>query len=192
MLKIRILFLLFFLIIISSNAFSQQIREESSLNYTYIGPIFSASSNSAEYSDWIDNQYKTEKISGTSYTGGIDLKIFAGDLCGDFQSKYSYSSYDTTLTCLEFILAGEYFYRFNDFISAGAGLGLYMETPPSSKDHNGSSGLYFPVSAIFSTTSNTKLFIDIFAKYGTFALGNDTEFISYGCSLGFVFKVGRI
>jgi hypothetical protein len=113
-------------------------------------------------------------------------------MCGDFQAKYSYSSYDTTLTCLEFILAGEYFYKINDIISLGTGLGLYMETPPSSKDHNGSSGFYIPLSAMFNTTGNTKLFIDLFAKYGTFALGNDTEFSSYGCSMGFVFKVGRI
>ncbi len=190
--RLQILSLLLLLTLISANVFSQEIREESSLNYTYIGPVFSASSNSAEYSDWIDNQYKTEKVSGTSYTGGLDLKIIAGNMCGDFQSKYSYSSYDTTLTCLEFILAGEYFYKINDLISTGFGLGLYMETPPSSKDHNGSSGFYFPLTAMFNTTQNTKFFIDLFAKYGTFALGNDTEFYSFGCSFGFVFKIGRI
>jgi len=192
LLKFKNCLLFFFITVLTSQVYSQEIREESSLNYTYLGPVFSISSNSAEYSDWIDNQYKTEKVSGMSYTGGIDLKIFAGNLCGDFQSKYSYSSYETTLTCLEFILAGEYFYKINELISAGAGLGLYMETPPSSKDHNGSSGLYIPLSAILNTTGNTKFFIDLFAKYGTFALGNDSQFSSYGCSMGFVFKVGRI
>ncbi len=192
MFKLKFYLLFFFLTVITTRIYSQEIREESSLNYTYIGPVFSASSNSAEYSDWIDNQYKTEKVSGTSFTGGVDLKIIAGNLCGDFQAKYSYSSYDTTLTCLEFILAGEYFYKLNDIVSLGAGFGLYMETPPSSKDHNGSSGFYLPLSAMFNTTGNTKFFIDLFAKYGTFALGNDTEFSSYGCSMGFVFKVGRI
>jgi hypothetical protein len=188
----KLFFFLSLFIIATSQVFSQEIREESSLNYTYIGPVFSASSNSGEYSDWIDNQYQTKKVSGTSYMGGLDLKIVAGNVCGDFQSKYSYSSYDTTLTCLEFILAGEYIYNFNEIIGMGAGLGLYMETPPSSKDHNGSSGFYFPITAMFNTTSNTKLFLEFFAKYGTYAIGNDTKFTSYGCNIGFVFKVGRI
>ncbi len=177
---------------ISSPLFSQEIREETSLNYTYIGPVFSISKNSAEYSDWINNQQQTVKLSGTSYTGGIDLKIIAHEFYGDFQAKYSYSSYDTTLTCLEFLLAGEYLYSVNHLTSLGGGIGLYMETPPSSKDHNGSAGFYIPLSVMFNTTQDTKLFIDLFAKYGTFGLGQDTSFFSYGCSMGFVFRVGRI
>lgn len=179
-------------LLISSPLFPQEIREESSLNYTYIGPVFSVSKNSAEYSDWIDNQQQTKKLSGTSYTGGVDLKIIAHEFCGDFQAKYSYSSYESTLTCLEFLLAGKYLYNMNDITSLGGGIGLYMETPPSSKGHNGSAGFYVPLSVMFNTTQDTKLFVDIFAKYGTFGLGEDTSFFSYGCSMGFVFRVGRI
>jgi len=186
-------FLLCFMIFsLTPDAFTQEIREESSLNYTYIGPVISYSQNTAKYRDWIDNETKTENVSGNSYTGGIDLKILAHNMCGDFQAKYSYSSYDTTLTCLEFILAGIYYYRFGDIFSLGGGLGLYMETPPSSSEHNGSAGLYFPLSAMFRTTNQTKFFINIFAKYGTFAVGEDTEFSSFGCSMGFIFRVGRI
>lgn len=176
----------------TSHAFTQVIREESTLNYTYIGPVISASLNSAEYNDWINNERKTEKVSGTSFTGGVDLKIIAASMCGDFQAKYSYSSYDSTLTCLEFLLAGEYLYRLNELLSMGGGIGLYLETPPSSNGHNGSSGLYIPLTTMFNITPDTRFFIDIFGKYGTFALGDDTEFFSYGCSMGFIFKVGRI
>lgn len=182
----------FFLYLFSITGFSQEIRDESTLNYTFIGPVASASMNSAEYSDWIDNEQKTEKVSGTSYTGGVDLKIIAGNMCGDFQSKYSYSSYDTTLTCLEFLLSGLYYYRITEITSIGAGIGIYMETPPSSADHNGSAGFYLPLSVMFNTTPETRFFVDVFAKYGTFALGDDTSYFSYGCSMGFVFRVGRI
>lgn len=192
MFKVKSLFFLFILTLAAAPAFTQEIREESTLNFTYIGPVISASMNSAEYSDWIDNRRKTEKVSGTSYTGGVDLKIIAGYMCGDFQAKYSYSSYDTTLTCLEFLLAGKYLYRINDIISLGGGVGFYMETPPSNAEHNGSAGFYVPLCAMFNTSQDTRFFIDIFGKYGTFALGDDTEFTSFGCSMGFVFRVGRI
>jgi len=192
LLKSRFIIFLFILLSSILHLFSQEIREESSLNYTYIGPVLTSSFNSAEYSDWIDNRQKKEKISGTSYMGGLDLQIIAGNMCGDFQTKYSYSSYDTTLTCLEFILAGKYFYKYNNYISIGGGFGLFMETPPSSKEHNGSSGFFIPISTMMNTTSNTKFFIDLYTKYGTFALGTDTEYLSFGCNVGFVFKVGRI
>lgn len=192
MLRIKTLVYSFIMILSLTPAFAQEIREESTLNYTYIGPVFSASYNSAEYTDWIDDKTRTKKISGNSYTGGLDLKIIAGMMCGDFQTKYSYSSYDSTLTCIEFLLSGQYFYRINELVSAGGGFGIYMETPPSSKDHNGSAGFYIPLSAMFSINQNTKFFADIYGKYGTFGLGDNTEFISFGCNIGLVFKVGRI
>ncbi len=192
MFKVKFLIFILLITVSMSASYSQEIREESSLNYTYIGPMLSFSNNSAEYSDWIDDEQRTEKVSGTTYAGGVTFKILAANMCGDFQAKYSYSSYDTTLTCLEFLLAGKYLYKINDFISAGGGLGIYMETPPSSSEHNGSAGLYFPLTTMFSTSVDTRLFIDIFAKYGTFAMGDDTKFNSFGCDMGFVFKIGRI
>jgi hypothetical protein len=88
----------------------------------------------------------------------LDLKIIAETCAEIFNQNTTYSSYDTTLTCLEFILAGEYFYKINDLISTGFGLGLYMETPPSSKDHNGSSGLFFSLfTAMFNTTQKYQI-----------------------------------
>jgi len=178
--------------LLSTALFSQEIREESSLNYTYIGPVISVSSGSAEYSDWVEDRRVTEKTSGMSYAGGADLKILAGNFCGDFQFRYSYSQYDSTLTCLEYLIAGEYLYSINNYIAAGGGLGFYLETPPSNEEHDGCAGLYIPLTAIFTTSDGTRLFTDLFIKYGSYGIGDDTSFLSYGCNIGFVFKVGRI
>jgi len=177
---------------ISSIAFSQEYREESTLNYTYIGPAISFSYNSAEYSEWKDDTYNTETTSGMTYAGGLDIVILTSLMCGDFQAKYSYSQYDTTLTCLEFIISGKYLYSINNRFSAGGGLGLYCETPPSSSEHNGSAGILIPLTGIYNTTSDTRLIIDIYMKYGSFAMGDNTSLMSFGCNIGFVYKVGRI
>jgi hypothetical protein len=49
-----------------------------------------------------------------------------------------------------------------------------------------------PLTAMFSTTTTTKLFIDIYAGYGSFGIGESTSSLSAGLRAGFVFKVGRI
>ncbi len=170
----------------------QEIREEESLNLTYAGPAFSSAYNKVEYTEWEGSSIKKNKTSGYSISGGAALNIFADNLCGDFQIKYAYNQLDFTITNLDFGISGKYYYPINKTVSAGAGLGLYFESPPSNQTHNGSAGLQLPLTLLINTTPDTKLFIDIYSRYGSFAIGENTNSISAGVNVGFIFKVGRM
>jgi len=184
---------LFFVIFLSVNAVNaQEIREEESLNFTYLGPVLSYAYNKVEYTDWFETSTEKKEMSGYIYSGGLALNIFADNLCGDFQLKYAYNQLDFTMTYMEFSIAGKYFYSLNNYVSLGAGLGMYLETPPSNQEHNGSAGLQIPFTLLINTTPDSKLFIDIFSRYGSFGIGENTKSISAGVNVGFIFKVGRI
>ncbi len=169
-----------------------EIRDEDTLNYTYIGPVLSAGIINASYTDWFENETKSKSMTGPFYSGGVAVEIFAQNFCGDFQLKYVCSSLDYTLLYLETSIAGKYLYQVNSWFAAGGGLGLYFASPPSNRDYNGSAGIMVPISAVFTTTPATRLFIDIYARYGSFGIGEETSSFSAGINAGFVFKVGRI
>lgn len=176
----------------TSFLYSQEIREEESLNYTYIGPSVSYAYNKAEYTDWFETSTETKSMSGSTISGGASINIFADNLCGEFQFKYAYSKFDFTLTNLDFSISGKYYYTLNNTVSIGAGPGLYFESPPSNRKHNGSAGLQIPVSLLLNTTADSKLFIDLFSRYGSFGIGENAKSISAGVNVGFIYKVGRI
>jgi hypothetical protein len=172
--------------------YEPEYRAEDTLNYTYIGPVLSAGVVKTRYTDWFDTETKTKSMTGTFYSGGAAIEIFAGNFCGDFQIKYVYNSLDYNLMFLETSIAGKYLYPVNNWFSAGGGLGFYFASEPSNIDYNGSTGIMLPLTAMFSTTTTTKLFIDIYAGYGSFGIGESTSSLSAGLRAGFVFKVGRI
>ena len=171
---------------------AQEAGEGTGLNYTYLGPALSVSYTQVEYTDWINDSTQTKKMSGYSFAGGIAMAIFTKNLCGDFHLKYNYSQLDYAITFLEFSMSGKYLYFINDYISIGAGLGFYCETPPSNQEHNGAAGLQLPLTVIFNTTPDTKLFFDLLPRYGTFGKGENSKVISAGINVGFIYKVGRI
>lgn len=169
-----------------------EYRSDDTLNFTYIGPAFSAGIVNARYTDWFETETKSKSMTGIFYSGGAAIEIFAGSFCGDFQVKYTYNSLDFSLMYLETSIAGRYLYPVKPWFSAGGGLGFYFASPPSNRKYNGSAGIMLPVSAVFNTTPTTKLVVDIYAGYGSFGIGEDTSSISAGIRAGFVFKVGRI
>jgi len=169
-----------------------EYRDEDTLNFTYIGPVLSAGIINARYTDWFETETKTKSMTGSFYSGGAAIEIFAGDFCGDFQIKYVYNSLDYSVMYLETSITGRYLYPVNSWFAAGGGLGFYFASPPSDRDYNGSAGIMLPITAVFNTTAATKLFIDIYAGYGSFGIGENTSSITAGIRTGFVFKVGRI
>lgn len=171
---------------------AQEIKEEESLNYSYLGPALSLGYSRVEYSEWSNDLMKTREMTGYSMSAGAALNIFADNLCGDFQMKYAFSMFDYSVTNLEFSMSGKYYYSFNNYVSAGSGIGIYLEGPPSNIEHNGGAGIQLPVSLLLSTTPGSKLFIDVFFRYGSFGTGENTESISAGVNVGYIFKVGRI
>jgi len=196
--KTGIAAIFFILILMTEIASSQPINEADSLNYTYIGPIISAAYNKVEYTDWFGGSVpgastETKKMSGYIASGGLTLNIFAYDFCGDIQIKYANNFLEDTFKYIEVSAAGKYFfYQVNDYISLGAGFGIYLEIPTPGAKQNGSAGVQLPFTFLVHTTRDTKLFMDVFCRYGSFGTGTDTKSISLGTNLGFVFKVGRV
>ena len=186
------------LIFMTKVASSQTMGEPDNLNYTYIGPVFSIGYNKVEYRDWFFNSpstgsTETKKMSGYIASGGITLNIFADEFCGDVQIKYANNHLDDTLKYIEVSAAGKYFfYKANSYISLGGGLGLYLEIPTPNAKQNGSAGLQLPFTMLVDTSRNTRLFMDIYFRYGSFGIGESTNSISVGTNVGFIFKVGRI
>ncbi len=174
--------------------FSQALgaEESAALNYTYLGPIMSIGYSSVEYSKWDDSEYKAVSSSGINYSGGVVLCIFAGNYLGDTKIRYAYDGTDDSMTYAEFSFSAKYLWKLSNAMNAGLGLGVYCETPPSNKSHNGSAGLELPLALIVDTSINTKLYTEISLKYGSYGLGEDTSRLYYGCSVGFIIKVGRI
>ncbi|MCL1833621.1 MAG: hypothetical protein FWG49_03875 [Leptospirales bacterium] len=188
----------FILIFIAKAASGQNMGEPDSLNYTYIGPVLSLGYNKVEYKDWFFNSTptgstETKKMSGYIASGGVTFNIFADEFCGDLQIKYAKNNLENTLQYIEVSAAGKYFfYKLNDFFSLGGGLGLYLELSSPSAEQNGSAGLQLPFTILIETSRDTKLFIDLYFRYGSFGIGENTKSISAGANLGFIFKVGRI
>jgi len=172
--------------------FSQEIRKVNTLNYTYIGPIMSLGYSSVDYKTWKDTEYVSKKSTGITYSGGVTFCIFANNLLGDTKIKYVYNGTDDAITYAEFSLSGKYLWKLQNNMYAGLGLGIYCETPPSNKTHDGGAGLELPLTYIVNITTNTKLLTEINLKYGTFGIGEDPTHLYYGCSIAFVTKVGRI
>jgi hypothetical protein len=183
----------FILILIAKIANSQTMEDTGSLNFTYLGPVLSFGYNKVEYTDWFATSTETEKTSGYITSGGLAFNIFAYKFCGDIQIKYAMNHLKETLKYIEVSAAGKYFFlEINDYISLGGGLGIYLEIPAPNAKQNGSAGLQLPLTLLVDTTRDTKLFMDVYCRYGSFGIGTDTNSISVGTNIGFIFKVGRI
>ena len=190
----------FFILIIMTKIANAQSMGDLVINYTYLGPVFSIANNWVEYMDWFPDPVddtksstETKKMSGRIISGGLTFNVFADDFCGDLHIKYAVNSLEETLKYIEVSVAGKYFfYKINDYFSLGGGLGMYLEIPAPSGKNNGSAGLQLPLTMLIETSKDTKLFLDIYGRYGTFGKGENTNSISVGTNLGFVFKVGRI
>ena len=184
---------IFFILVFMTKSAHSQTDGARELNYSYLGPVLSAAYNKVEYTDWFGTSTETKKISGYILAGGLTFNIFADEFCGDLQIKYAYNNLETAISYIEISAAGKYFfYRMNDSISLGGGFGMYLEIPTPSENQNGSAGLQLPFTMLINTSRTTKLFIDVYCRYGTFGTGTDTNSISVGTNIGFIFQVGRI
>lgn len=191
MVRLAVLNLILFFSL-SGLAFPQNIKDMSSLHYTYLGPVFSMSYEKVEYKDWFGTEQGTKNMSGTSFGGGIALNIFVNNFCGDFQLKFVRSELDFSLNLLDVLLQGKYLWRINEILAAGTGLGLYSDIAPFESGYKGSAGLQIPFTVVFTGSPVWKVFCDVYARYGSFGMGEGSSRIAIGSNLGIVFRVGRI
>jgi len=189
----------------SPAAADEQNEERKVLFYTFIGPVAGFGHNHLKYYDWntTDNLYESNKINGFYFNGGCAINIFVHNFVGDFRIEYLYNMNDGThqVHNMLFSVLGKYMWDLTELFSMGTGLGIYFETPPSNVSYNGSGGAQIPLSFMFKTTFDTRLIVDLLCRYGYYGYNDDSartsisensSKLSYGITIGFLFKVGRI
>jgi hypothetical protein len=177
----------------ANTAHAQTFKKTSELYYTYLGLIVSGGINSITYNDWINNSEGSEDISGSYLSGGFLFNIYIKNIAGDFRLQYHYNMNDNeTLQHLYLAIAGRYVYKINTKISLSSGPGLYFDSPPSTGGYDGSPGFWLPLGMVLNLGFDTKLVFDIIGKYGSYGKGEDSTKLSYGASVGIMYKVGRL
>ncbi|MBN1531269.1 MAG: hypothetical protein JXA20_01270 [Spirochaetes bacterium] len=169
------------------------------LIYTFVGGIAGFGYNSGTYRDSFNTNSRdfcyqgSKPDNGINFSGGAAITIFGQYFVGDFTAQFMYNSGAAlSVYHLYFTASARYNFRFGDTFHIAPGAGVFLETPPSNKDFNGSAGFIVPVGFYLNTTFDTKLYLDIYARYGTFGVGQGSTRLSCGIIIGFIFKVGRI
>ena len=164
--------------------------------YTFIGPTATSSLNWVNFHNFYygNTPYReTESLSGINYGGGIIFAIYSDRFSGDFSINFLNNTLgNLSLYHLHYTSSGRLNIHLGETFGFTPGIGLYFESAPSNEKLSGGGGLYIPVGLIINTSFDTKLFFDVFFKYGFFGLGDNSTKLSIGINLGFVFKVGRI
>jgi hypothetical protein len=195
--KRRILILIILCITAATaTAFAQDQKEKKrELIYTFIGPVVSGGGNYLYQSDWYEDTNRQEErdYTGGFFSGGFMIGIFMEQFTGDFTMQYMYNWNEPgDLYHLFFTVSGKWLWKVSKPFNITMGLGLYFETPPSNEEYNGAAGGQLPIGGVWNINTDMKLVFDFFVRYGFFGLGEYSSKLSYGLTVGFVFKVGRI
>jgi hypothetical protein len=169
------------------------------LIYTFVGAVAGFGYHTGTYRDTFNTSSRTlffqgsKPNSGLNFSGGAAIAIFGQYFIGDFSAQFMYNG-GSAVSVYHIYLsaAARYNFRFGDAFHIAPGAGLYLETPPSNRNFDGSAGFIIPVGFYLNTTFDSKLFLDVYARYGTYGVGQGSTRLSLGITLGYIFKVGRI
>lgn len=174
------------------------------LFYTYVGPVAGTGYSHIRYKDWNStlNRFEDVHTSGLQATGGAMFNIFVNDIIGDFRVEYIGNFNGThQVHHLFWTILGKYKWSLTETISIATGAGIYFETPPANINYNGTAGFQVPVGVIINTTFDTRLVIDLMGRFGFYGyddavgkvdISENSYKVSYGITIGFLFKVGRL
>ncbi len=204
--SILILFVLSTIWLISEPAAAQDTKSpRKMLFYTYAGPIGGFGYNHIKYKDWNTtlNEHVSIKTHGFQATGGAMFNVFIKNVIGDFRVEYifNHNGGDHVVHHLFWSIFGKYRWQLTDLISIATGGGIYFETPPSNLTYSGTAGLQVPVGIIINTTFETRLVIDLVGRFGLYGyddavgkieISDNSYKASYGITVAFLFKVGRL
>lgn len=178
------------LLAVAPPVFAQQ-----ELFFTYIGATAGGGTASIDYREWVVNERKSKSESGAYFSGGLLLDVIVRDIIGEFtlQLINTGASEDTVASFrLLYSVTGKYAFRLNENFFVCPGLGLYLESGPSDKDYEGGAGLAATAGLGWLFARDWILFFDLVGRYGSYGLGEESTIISYGASLGVVYKIGRL
>ncbi|MBN1501705.1 MAG: hypothetical protein JW982_16215 [Spirochaetes bacterium] len=162
--------------------------------YTYVGGFTAGGMNRISYSDWIDNETRTNDVTGYNVRAGVLAVIFVNFFAGEFGLSGSFnmnSMEETQVHSADWYGLFKYVFKFNDSFSLTTGPGIYMETLPASRQYDGG-GLQYSLGSCFSVTSDWNIETDLFFRYGYFGIGEDSTKMNYGIQVSVTRKVGNL
>lgn len=175
------------------------------LFFTYAGPILSAGFTSVNYSDWDGTRRVDLSESGYAFSGGGVLDIMARSMIGEFSLQFMNNmGGDTAVVHLLYSATGKYRYSFNPDFFMAAGLGIYYESGPATKEFDGGGGIAATAGIGYLVAHDWYLITDLTARYGSFGMGdrNTRDFLFLkvpestklylGISIAVIYKVGRL
>ncbi len=184
------------LLAITGNVCNSGTLQAQELFFTYVGVTAGGGIQTVEYQDWWDDQRNSQSYSGNFFSGGAMMDIVVNNLVGEFTAQFMYNSLDGTpdISVHHTLLTvtGKYRYPLSTMFNLAGGLGLYMDMPPATDDYDGGGGVSACIGTMIDLTLNSMLVLDIYGRYGTFGVGEESTRLSTGASLGFVYKIGRI
>jgi hypothetical protein len=188
----------FFLLVLLLFLSRAPLAAEEERYYTYLGAVFGAGINKIHYNGWFDDQYGSQSISGSYYSGGFIFQVYVKQFIGEFTVQYDMNSNsdtknpDTSVSHPLYTFVAKYTYPLGaDFFAAG-GLGLYMETPPATAKYDGGGGPAVTLGMLYEINIDWKIVFDFNLRYGQFGIGEDSTKLCYGITIGVVRNVGRI
>jgi hypothetical protein len=165
-----------------------------SLFFTYGGTTFSYGKNRISYTDWFNNRRETHDVSGAYYMPGLVLDLFVDNFIGELSIDYLINQNDDSDTSIQHMswkTKSKYVYSLNNSFALTLGVGLFLETPPSTKKYDGGGGI-LSTGAIYTVNWNWKIFLDIQYQYGYMSLGDNSTKASYGAVVGIIRKLGKL
>lgn len=165
------------------------------LFFTYIGVSAGGGFDYIELNDWFKDEAKrdTKNISGSYLCGGIILNIYVKNLAGEFTLQYINNvNNEIPVNHMMYNAAGKYLFTLTKSFFLTAGIGMYLESPPSNRDYNGGGGGSALCGIVFSPGRDWKLIFDAIGRYGYFGIGEKSTRYSYGAKIGVLYKIGRI
>ena len=185
---------LILLLTITSSLFSQSKfndDDEGKVYYTYAGANLGGLYSYATYSDWFTDKRETKTQSGIVVPGGLMLNIFIDQFSGEFTAEVIYDL-SASIFYTKFTSSGKYILNINNELFFGAGLGIYLETPPSSATYNGGAGVLLPLEIGYKLTDKSRITMDIITSYGSYGMGEDNYQILSGVRFAFLYRVGAL
>lgn len=162
------------------------------LIYTYVGATGGAGFNRIVYNDWFYFYTGTKKISGNYFSGGAVLYLVSKYLIGDISIQYMHNRGNNSTGNLFFTISGKFGYTFAELFTIAFGPGMFLEAPVSGGKYKGGVGARIPLAFMFNTSFDSRIFIEGSFMYGWYGMGEHSTKMSYGLSMGFIYKVGRI
>ncbi len=199
--KFTLISILFFILLGTCTVFAQDMKEDikpdkkekRELFYTFIGPVAGFGGNLIWLSGWNETYQASYSFQGIFVKGGVMIDVFAKNFSGDFTVEYIYNFNENyPVMSLFFKITGKYVFKISEVFNLGLGLGGFFETPPSNITYRGAAGVQVPFGMILNTSSDSKLIIDFYARFGYYGIGEGSMKLSYGMTMAFLFKVGTL